>query len=411
MAFSLSRNERVYVQKQPSLLTIPNTAGAATVAVANYLRHKKAMLDPQIGMLTRPDKTGWRTATQGVAGRKFAQWSLDLSLAGSGVASTAPPADAVLEALFGQAASVVAGSGAITGATNASPIVITQTGHGFANNDVVRVTGVGGNTAANSVWVAKNVTANTYELAGSSGNGAYTSGGTGSRAGVRYTLADLIPFFAMYSFLQPSTAEQRCGFGCVVNEATFQLGQDVADWQTSGEAAWVLDSHNFSTSDAIAQGGLSAFPTEPAGALPSDGGIIAGFTGRAVVAASTIANIRQSTIRVSTGNALVRDTFGSYYADSAEGDERNVNVSFSVHHADDAGTKALMARALDKSPIEMIFQLGTGVGNTWLFHLQGVQLNQPKLDDGQRRFVRSYSDCRAHGSSPSALDEVRLTIL
>lgn len=65
----------------------------------------------------------------------------------------------------------------ITGATNASPIVITSNSHGFSNGDIVAISNVGGNTAANGVWTVANVTANTFELSGSTGNGAYTSGG------------------------------------------------------------------------------------------------------------------------------------------------------------------------------------------------------------------------------------------
>lgn len=69
---------------------------------------------------------------------------------------------------------------AITGATNASPIVITYSGSdNFANGDIVMISGVGGNTAANGRWTVANVNtgSNTFELSGSTGNGAYTSGG------------------------------------------------------------------------------------------------------------------------------------------------------------------------------------------------------------------------------------------
>lgn len=66
---------------------------------------------------------------------------------------------------------------AITGASNAAPIVITSNGHGFTADDLVTVQGVGGNSAANGVWIVANPTANTFELLGSVGNGAYTSGG------------------------------------------------------------------------------------------------------------------------------------------------------------------------------------------------------------------------------------------
>jgi hypothetical protein len=70
----------------------------------------------------------------------------------------------------------------ITGATNATPIVITSASHGFSNGDVVAIIGVNGNTAANGLRKIKNVTTNTFELTDTSdanvaGNGAYTSGG------------------------------------------------------------------------------------------------------------------------------------------------------------------------------------------------------------------------------------------
>lgn len=65
----------------------------------------------------------------------------------------------------------------ITGATNASPIVITAAAHGFADGDAVTVQSVNGNTAANNTWIVGSITTNTLELVGSTGNAAYTSGG------------------------------------------------------------------------------------------------------------------------------------------------------------------------------------------------------------------------------------------
>lgn len=72
---------------------------------------------------------------------------------------------------------------AVTGATNATPIVITATSHGFANGDIVLVGAVGGNLAANGVWKIANVAASTMELTdpvsgvNAVGSAAYTSGG------------------------------------------------------------------------------------------------------------------------------------------------------------------------------------------------------------------------------------------
>lgn len=70
------------------------------------------------------------------------------------------------------------GSGAITGATNAAPIVITSVGHGRSTGETLVLIGVGGNTAANGTWVITVTGPDTFSLDGSEGNGAYTSGGT-----------------------------------------------------------------------------------------------------------------------------------------------------------------------------------------------------------------------------------------
>lgn len=68
----------------------------------------------------------------------------------------------------------------ISNATNATPIVITTTSsaaHELIAGDLVEVVGVAGNTAANGFWTVGTVTTTTFELSGSVGNGAYTSGG------------------------------------------------------------------------------------------------------------------------------------------------------------------------------------------------------------------------------------------
>lgn len=77
-------------------------------------------------------------------------------------------------------------TGSITGATNASPIVITSASHGLTTGDRVTITGVGGNTAANGTWIITRLDANTFSLNGSTGNGSYTSGGTWNVTGLYF---------------------------------------------------------------------------------------------------------------------------------------------------------------------------------------------------------------------------------
>src|SRR3990170_338461 len=72
---------------------------------------------------------------------------------------------------------------ALTGATNATPIVATSTSHGISNGDLFVITKVLGNTASNGIFRAASVTTDTFALvdpvtgANVAGNGAYTSGG------------------------------------------------------------------------------------------------------------------------------------------------------------------------------------------------------------------------------------------
>lgn len=52
----------------------------------------------------------------------------------------------------------------IVSSTNATPIVVTVTGHGFANGDLVYLDGHATNTAALGIWKVANQAANTFEL-------------------------------------------------------------------------------------------------------------------------------------------------------------------------------------------------------------------------------------------------------
>lgn len=66
----------------------------------------------------------------------------------------------------------------VTGASNAAPVTITtEADHGLLSGETVIVSGVQGNTQANGTWKITSLSSRTFSLNGSSGNGAYTSGG------------------------------------------------------------------------------------------------------------------------------------------------------------------------------------------------------------------------------------------
>ena len=80
----------------------------------------------------------------------------------------------------------------VTGATNAKPIVITAVGHRLESGNVVTISGVGGNTAANGTFYVGSVEGDTFQLLSLAdlqfvqGSGNYTSGGTIQRIPAKF---------------------------------------------------------------------------------------------------------------------------------------------------------------------------------------------------------------------------------
>lgn len=69
------------------------------------------------------------------------------------------------------------------------PIAITTNpAHNFSTGQRLTIAGVGGNTAANGTWTITVVDSTHFTLSGSTGSGAYTSGGTVSSAAAWFVL-------------------------------------------------------------------------------------------------------------------------------------------------------------------------------------------------------------------------------
>lgn len=110
----------------------------------------------------------------------------------SGAGGPTDPPVAPLFRVYGEAGLMANGTGSltkldtapVTGATDASPIALTAAGHGVQTGTKVNVAGVLGNTSANGEFTATRVDASTLSLDGSTGSGAYASGGTLHVAGL-----------------------------------------------------------------------------------------------------------------------------------------------------------------------------------------------------------------------------------
>lgn len=133
------------------------------------------------------------------------------------------------------------GNKVVTDATNATPIVITTSvAHGWATGDLIAITGVGGNTAANGNWTMTNVSATTFSLDTSVGNGVYTSGG------VIWRYSD-DEFLAAYSAGKVGT-DQTITTPTSTNGVAD--GDNLTYTSVSGNSVELLMIHRFGTGDA-----------------------------------------------------------------------------------------------------------------------------------------------------------------
>jgi hypothetical protein len=72
---------------------------------------------------------------------------------------------------------------AITSSTNATPIVVTSSSHGYSNGDVVTIYGHATNTAANGTWMVGSATTNTFALCGYWDGATCQNGAAGNGVG------------------------------------------------------------------------------------------------------------------------------------------------------------------------------------------------------------------------------------
>lgn len=166
---------------------------------------------------------------------------------------------------------------AVSAASNASPIVVTtNSAHTLSTGDVIWVSGVQGNNATNGKWTVTKIDATHFQLNGSSGSGAYTSGGTVtpsypwsnwsvSKIGGSGIIDNVscstvsVPFDGLQCNFR--ARDQFCGFTNCINNLRFQVQAQVG--VNAGHSfATVPDTSSVSTSEG---GSSSTFSSDSLG--------------------------------------------------------------------------------------------------------------------------------------------------
>lgn len=210
---------------------------------------------------------------------------------------------------------------AITGATNATPIVITATAHGFTNGDLVVIGKVGGNLAANGVFAIASVATNTFNLTdpitGGNvvGSAAYTSGGYAVCLGPSTSGDNLDDFTAAFvgsavTLTSPTVAAGAAGAAnttfSAVSGASVEailIYKDTGTASTSRVAAFI-DGRQIVTCAAQAASSATTVAVERlVAAIPT--ATVLTFSNGATATMSALANAGDRTVTVSALAAII----------------------------------------------------------------------------------------------------------
>lgn len=191
----------------------------------------------------------------------------------------------------------------ISAATNANPLVITDTAHGYSNGDWVYISGVGGMTQLNGLtFIVTAKTTNTYELTdlfgttiNSTSYGTYTSGGTAARI---YTAVS--PYAAVdIPYLKYAQSANTMSL-CCVNQQTL-TDYPPYDLTRVSNTNWTFTAVTFASSIA-APTGASAGATSSTTTNTSYNYVVTAVTtsGEESIA-SNVAAVKNNDIAVNAG--------------------------------------------------------------------------------------------------------------
>ena len=339
--------------------------------------------------LRRRDKTGGRTFL-GLPNSVRRRTSFDLAtyVTEWPAGDPAPPYSALVQAAMGGAGLTF--SGRTVGAVP-DPLRLTFTAaHGLVPGQAVRY-------LTEIRFVATIVSSTTIVI-----NAPFSSTPTvGSQVGrtITYLPATNLPSASIYDYWSPEEAVQRILAGAAVDRMKIRVNGDFHQLSFAGTAREVIDSSTF----AIGQGELTAFPPEPV--VAGQFSLVPGSLGEAWFGAtpSQFHTLLAAEVTLDNNIDTREREFGMQKPGCFAAGERRVTLDLDILSDCKPETLALYQAAAQRSPVSVMFQLGQSDG-----HLCGVWLNQvvpeaPEFADDEARLRWRFRDSRAQGAGNDEL--------
>ncbi len=212
---------------------------------------------------------------------------------------------------------------------------------------------------------------------------------------VSYRPAFDLPSVSIYDYWTPATAVQRILCGAAVDTLRIRVNGDYHEFEFSGPARDVIDSASFEAG----QGGLAGFPEEPPlGTFHY--GLVPGNLGQAWlgVPAQRFCTVTEAEIVLRNELELRDREFGCDVPRGIAPGMRTVTADLELYELDDEATKALYQAARQRSPVEIMFQLGVSPGQLFGVYMKSVVPEVPEFDDSDNRLRWRFAECRAQGT-------------
>jgi hypothetical protein len=374
-----SNNNRFYAAVETAYGTVP------AITASNRFPGVKLALKQDVDKPQRKDKTGTRTF-QGLAQNLRKQTTFELSSYMTGWTDGAeqPGYGSLFQAALGGEALVFAGG--VAGAGGGDRTLVFSAPHGLAAGQAVTFDGEIRFVSA----IADDLTALL--------NAPFSSTpGDGSPIGrtVTYMPSNRLRSASIFDYWSPEGAVQRIACGAGIDKMQLRINGDYHEFRFTGVAMDVLDNSSFMGE----QGGLLSFPPEPAEAA-FDYSIIPGHLGQAWL--GTIADrfftITHANITLDNDLDLRAREFGAITPRCMAAGTRNVSVDFDLYGREDEATVSLYQAARQRSPIEVMFQLGQETGQLFGAYMKSVIPEVPEFDDSETRMQWQFRGCRAQGT-------------
>jgi hypothetical protein len=210
-----------------------------------------------------------------------------------------------------------------------------------------------------------------------------------------YSLTSALPSVSLFDYWDPSTAVQRVITGAAIDQATIKLNGDFHEFEFKGSAQDVVDSASFTAG----QGFATTFPPEPTVSAytysPVPGNLGEVWLG---VIPNQFLTLSSASVQIKNNIDMRAKEFGSSLPQGIAPGQREVSMSFELFSGDDSATLSLYQAARQRSPMEVMFQLGQAGGQLLGIYLPSAVPVVPEFDDSQNLLQWKFEDSRAQGT-------------